>query len=72
MKKLNVNFNIDMVPTVFQVVMIVYLNYHLNNVETTLIELRKLLKNVKSRMKKSHSNNSGSAPFMAIQPGKGE
>lgn len=72
LEKLNVNFNkelaIDMVlnslPSSYDKFIV---TYHLNNIETTLIELHILLQIVEARMMKSHSNNSMSSPVMVIQ-----
>lgn len=77
LKKLNVNFDkelaIDMVlnsmPSSYDLFI---LTNHLKNMEMKLIELHSLLQTTGVGIKKSHSNNIATAPFLVIQQGKGK
>lgn len=70
--KINVNFGKEhAIGIVFKSLKSSYdqfiLTYHLNNTETTLVELHNMLQTAKAGMKKSHSNSYASSLVMAIK-----
>ena len=72
LEKLNANFYKDLsIEMVLNSMPITYdqliLTYHLNNTETTLIELDNLLQTIEEGTKKFHSNSSKTVPVMAIK-----